>query len=251
MMKPSLLLLSLVVVSGCAMTGTSTMRTTKPVSSEGAKCLVVLLPGYGDTPETFEKQGFTELLLASGASVDVIAADATMWHHRSGTFVDRLRFDVIEPAREAHPYEQLWIMGVSMGGFGSLFYSAVREGDVEGVLAIAPYLGDAEQVEAVKAAGGLRAWDAPEAAFPDAQNYQAQLWRWMQETTAKPDNTYPAIYLGYGKLDRLAEANALLADELPAKRVYVAEGGHRWIVWRGILERFLAESSFTKTCAAD
>lgn len=252
MKKPSLLLLTLVVAwcAGCA-SGTATMRSIRPVSNEGAKCLVVLLPGYGDAPEAFEREGFAQALRASGASVDVIAADASMGYHRNGTFVERLRTDVIEPARAAHPYEQLWLMGVSMGGFGSLFYAAEREGDVEGIVALAPYLGDAALIEEVKAAGGLRDWKAPEKAQAGAENYQAQLWRWLQETTAKPRNAYPAIYLGYGKLDRLAEANALVADALPDSRVFVAEGGHRWIVWRGLLERFLAESTFTKTCGAD
>jgi len=252
MTKPSLSLLSLVlvVVSGCA-SGPVIMRSTKPVSSEGAKCLVVLLPGAGDFPETFEKEGFAQMLRESGASVDVIAANATRWHYRKGTFVDRLRLDVIEPAREAHPYEQLWLMGVSMGGFGALSYASEREGDVEGILAIAPYLGEATEIEAVRDAGGLRSWTAPAPTSEAGESPPPQLWRWLQETTAKPPNAYPAVHLGYGRLDPVAEANGLLAEALPPERVFVVDGGHRWIVWRGILERFLAESAFTQTCAPD
>lgn len=254
MKKPSLLLVSLLALSssGCAVLGVfgnGPMRSVQPVKNAGAKCLVVLLPGQGDAPEVFEKEGIAQLLRASGASVDVIAADASLAYYRSGNFVERLREDVIGPAREKGEYEQLWLMGVSMGGFGSLTYAAQREGDVEGIFAVAPWLGDDALVTEIREAGGLQSWKSPEKAPFDQDNYQRQLWRWLQEMTAKSPSAYPAIHLGYGEIDRLAAADSLVAEALPDSRVFVAPGAHRWIVWKTIFERFLAESAFTKTCA--
>ena len=58
-----------------------------------------------------------------------------------GTFLERLATDVIAPAK-ARGYDEIWMMGPSMGGFGSLFYARAHTTDITGVLSIAPFLGD-------------------------------------------------------------------------------------------------------------
>lgn len=49
----------------------------------GAKCLVVFLPGVGDSAADFTRYGFVEALRQRGLSVDVVAANATRGYWKS------------------------------------------------------------------------------------------------------------------------------------------------------------------------
>jgi pimeloyl-ACP methyl ester carboxylesterase len=86
-----------------------------------ARCLVVLLPGAGDRMGAFTDEGFVAAIRSSGASVDVLSADATMGYYFRGIVGERLEHDLLASARAGH--EHVWIVGVSMGGFGSLHYT--------------------------------------------------------------------------------------------------------------------------------
>jgi pimeloyl-ACP methyl ester carboxylesterase len=215
--------------------------------SQPAKCLFVLLPGAGDHAERFREQGFVEDLQNSKLSIDIRATDATMGYYMKGTLLDRLEADVIAPAR-ARGYEEIWLVGPSMGGLGSLLYSRTHSAEVTGVLAIAPFLGDEDLIEEIAAAGGLRQWQAPprdDAMSRD--NYQRELWRWLQAATQGREAA-PAIFLGYGASDRLSRADSLLAEALPASRVFLTTGGHEWPAWRRVLASFLQSPEFVTHC---
>lgn len=214
-----------------------------------AKCLFVFLPGRGDRAETFEQRGFVDAVRARNLSIDMRAADATFGYYIKGAFVERLATDVIEPAR-ARGYQEIWLIGPSMGGFGSLFYSRAHAGEITGALAIAPFLGDRDVIEEIAKAGGLKNWRAPARVdTPDRDTYQRELWRWLQAATQGKEQA-PLLFAGYGKADRLAVADALLTAELPPSRVFLTEGGHDWSAWRRILESFLDSPDFATHCRA-
>jgi pimeloyl-ACP methyl ester carboxylesterase len=216
-------------------------------ASTPAKCLFVLLPGRGDRAETFLERGFIEALQTRSLSIDIRAADATFGYYMSGTFLDRLATDVIAPAK-SRGYEEIWLVGPSMGGFGSLFYARGRTEDVTGVLAIAPYLGDRKVIREIAAAGGLENWQAPARVDEfNRDNFQGELWRWLQAATQGKEPA-PLMFAGYGKADRLSAANTLLTAELPPQRVFLTEGGHEWPAWRRILESFLDSPDFAARC---
>ncbi len=212
-----------------------------------AKCLFVFLPGMGDRAETFEKRGFVEALRQRNLSADVRAADATFGYYMKGTFLERLASDVITPAK-ARGYQEIWLVGPSMGGFGSLFYARAHTPDITGVLAIAPFLGEREVIEEITAAGGLKNWRAPaKVDVPDRDNYQRELWRWLQAATQGREPA-PLIFAGYGREDRLRVADALLVAELPPERVFLTDGGHEWPAWQRILGAFLDSPAFASHC---
>jgi pimeloyl-ACP methyl ester carboxylesterase len=212
-----------------------------------AKCLFVLLPGAGDHAERFRQQGFVEDLQKSNLSIDIRAADATMGYYMKGTLLDRLEADVIAPAK-ARGYEEIWLVGSSMGGLGSLLYSRVHSAEVTGVLAIAPFLGDRDLIEEIAAAGQLKQWQAPPRVDAMSRdNYQRELWRWLQAATQGREPA-PAIFLGYGTADRLSRADSLLAEALPASRVFLTTGGHEWTAWRRVLASFLQSPEFATHC---
>lgn len=212
-----------------------------------AKCLFVLLPGAGDPAERFRAQGFIEDLQASHRSIDIRATDATIGYYMKGTLLDRLETDVIAPAK-ARGYKEIWLIGPSMGGLGSLLYSRAHSTDLTGVLAIAPFLGDKDLIEEIAAAGGLEQWQAPPRTDAMSRDdYQRELWRWLQAATQGREPA-PTIFLGYGTSDRLSRADSLLAEALPASRVFRATGGHEWPVWRRVLASFLQSPDFATHC---
>lgn len=230
------------------------MRAPTPLASieyardaTPAKCLFVLLPGMGDRARTFAERGFIDALQRRSLSIDIRATDATFGYYRRGTFVDRLAADVIAPAK-ARNYEEIWLIGPSMGGFGTLFYARARPADVTGVLAIAPFLGEEELIAEIVKAGGLRNWRAPpRVETVDRDNYQHELWRWLQAATQGKEAA-PLLFVGYGESDRLGAADSLLAAELPSQRVFLTPGGHEWPAWRRILESFLDSPDFAGHC---
>ncbi len=216
-------------------------------TSAPAKCLFVLLPGRGDRAETFEQRGFIEALRKTSRSIDIRATDATFGYYMQGTFLERLATDVIGPAK-ARGYQEIWLAGPSMGGFGSLLYARTHPSDITGVLAIAPFLGDNELIEEIAAAGGLAKWRAPPpVAQTNRDNYQGELWRWLQAATRGSESA-PLIFAGYGTADRLSNAGSLLTAELPPSRVFLTTGGHEWPAWRRVLDSFLASPDFASHC---
>jgi pimeloyl-ACP methyl ester carboxylesterase len=212
-----------------------------------AKCLVVFLPGSGDRARSYRKSGFIRKLRRRGLSTDIVAADASMGYYLHENVVDRFEKAVMAPARRTG-YEQIWLIGVSLGGFGSLLYAKERPGQVAGVLALAPFLGDNPFSKDIREAGGLSKWAAPSPEPLSAMNYEAQLWRWLQAVTSGREPG-PRIYLGFGTEDPFADRNELLAAALPAGHVLRAPGGHDWPPWSGIFDRFLEDSDFARACA--
>lgn len=210
------------------------MRTVDLLHRDGDRCLVVLLPGRWDRPESFRRAGFAAAVTARGLPLDLVAADAHLGYYRDRSVVERLHADVIAPARAAG-YERIWVAGVSLGGTGSLLYLRDRPQEMDGVLALAPYLGDDELIAEIEGAGGPRSWHAPE--ITPQSDAGRELWSWIAGWRADP----PAIplHLGWGTTDGLGRANRLLAGLLAPERVYQAEGGHDWRAWENLWEQFL------------
>jgi pimeloyl-ACP methyl ester carboxylesterase len=253
MLKQSSLAILFALASGCAgmLPAPTPMRSVEyGEATAPAKCLFVLLPGMGDRAETFEQRGFVETLRKSGRSIDIRAADATFGYYMQGTMVERLAADIIAPAR-ARGYQEIWLAGPSMGGFGSLFYARAHAADVTGVLAIAPFLGDHSLIEEIAKAGGLAKWAAPaRVEVVDQDNYQRELWRWLQAATRGHESA-PLIFAGYGTSDKLAAADSLLTAELPPARVFLTDGEHEWPAWQRVLQGFLAAPDFSSHCRPD
>jgi pimeloyl-ACP methyl ester carboxylesterase len=245
------LIASLVAMGGCArfLPAPVPMRAVDyPASPTArAKCLVVFLPGMGDDAEDFEKNGFVEEVRRRGLSIDMVAAQATIGYYSRGTFTERLAVDVVAP-RRARGYAQTWLIGMSMGGFGTLYYSHQHLDDVSGVLALAPYLGDKDLIEEIHQAGGLQKWGAP-ARVPamNEDNYQREMWRWLQAATRGAEPA-PKINVAFGRQDKLIRADELLAAELPKEHVFLTEGGHNWGPWRTLLAQFLDQGEMGKVC---
>lgn len=199
--------------TGCFRPGPATvpLRTLEIADgAPGSRCLVVFLPGRGDTPEHFVRNGFPEDLRRAGSRCAMVGVDAHLGYYFEKTVVDRLREDVIAPARE-RGVEEIWLVGISVGGLGSLLYTKEHPGEIAGIVAIAPYLGDEKE---------------------DFTAFRS----WLEERPAPGD---PPLFLIYGKRDRFAGANGELAARLPADHVFQVPGRHTWATWRRGWEAFL------------
>jgi len=214
-----------------------------------ADTLVVMLPGAYSLPQEFVDEGYVQALRARGLSADVLIADAHLGYFNDRSVLRRLRDDVIAPAR-AQGYKRLWLVGISLGGFGALAYASVLGRDpaagIDGVLAIAPYLGSRRLQGEMLAAGGPLVWAdntaAAGAKVPEPtlepinpDDGERALWRWL----IQPPAGAPPVHLGYGRDDRLADGHRLLAGVLPAERVTSVPGGHDWPPWRALWQQWL------------
>jgi pimeloyl-ACP methyl ester carboxylesterase len=225
----------LLVLAGCVRLRPATvpLRTVSYPGNGQPRTLVVLLPGRRDRPEDFGREHFPEIAARAGARVDMIAVDAHLAYYYNHTIIDRLREDVITPARRR--YDRIWIVGISIGGTGSLLYAGRHPEDVNGIVAFAPFLGDDKVMEEISAAGGLRGWRAPEPLGPDDLR---RLWAWLKGYEGGAERRLP-LYLGWGRSDDFARANGMAAEVLPPERVFTAPGGHDWKAWRSLWEQFV------------
>lgn len=247
-MRPWLILLLAVSVSGCA----ALLSAPVPMAqlrypadpNHRARCLMVLLPGRGDGAADFEGHGIIAAARQRGLSIDLVAADATVGYYAKRTLLDRLQADVLTPAT-LHDYAQVWLVGTSMGGLGALLEARKQPG-IQGILLLAPFLGDEDVISEVAAAGGVRTWVPPHIG-PD--DYQRELWRWFQAVSQGLEKA-PEIVLGYGEADRFAPAHRLLADVLPVDHVLRAQGAHDWTTWLGLFQRFIDGEPMRQACAA-
>lgn len=225
----------LLVLLGCVSSGLEPLAILRDVPPGGSSETVVLLRGIGADHGAFFRHGWVDEVRRRALDWTVVAPDADLGYYRARTLVPRLAEDVVQPVRR-DGHERVWLVGLSMGGMGGLYYLDQRPAEVAGVVLVSPYLGSPEVVEAIRAAGGIRVWQAPEITGPE--DWEWDLWRTIQRLLAAP----PApIFLAFGAEDKHAAGQRLLAEALPADRVLTVDGGHRHPVfealWREILDR--------------
>jgi S-formylglutathione hydrolase FrmB len=215
-----------------------------------ASTLLVMLPGAYDTPQDFLREGFVSAVRAQQLAVDVQLVDAHVSLYMQQAILPRLQQEVIAPAREAG-YREIWLAGISIGGLGALLYGATHPSEINGVVALAPYLGPRNISMGVERAGGLAHWPSEAHGLPDDET-DRQLWLWLKARAAgAPGGQQPGsdattsepwpLFWGYGHTDRFAHAHRLVAQGLPAERVFTVEGGHDWPAWIGLWRQMLGQ----------
>ena len=228
-----------------------------------APVLLVLLPGANMTPTEMVDEGFVRALRQRGLAVDVLLVGAGLPYVYDGSMLDRLRDDVIAPYR-ARGYRRIWLAGISLGGYVAMGYALTNPGQIEGIVALAPYLGRRPLVQDIVAAGGPATWVT--SAVPREDDTDQGLWRWLARLPAALPAALPtdlpaalpaalpadppALHLGYGTEDRFAEGHRLLASLLPPERVLTASGGHDWAPWRQLWADWLDRGHLPAACAA-
>lgn len=204
----------------------------KSTCTAQADTLIVLLPGAYSHPDEFVREGFVQAVQTRRLAVDVMRVDAHLGYYNNASIIDRLRSDVLAPAR-ARGYRAVWLVGISVGGFGGMIYAEARPGELDGLVVLAPYMGDRVLSADIANAGGLAHWQGP-LGVPvgdDRAQRETRLWKWLKGYAEPRSAKLPPLYLGYGADDRFAFSHRLLGAALPADRVFTTPGGHDWPEW--------------------
>lgn len=202
--------------------------------------LLIYLPGNGDANDAFRRNGLIPLLRERNLYADIIGVNAHLGYYRNGSIMERLKRDVVDPARK-NGYDRIWLVGNSLGAYGSIVYASRYPADISGVVLLGAYAGDRAIIREIEQAGGLHTWDPGTIKDKD---WERQLWSWLKQYEGHASE-YPPVYLGYGRGDRFTYAQDLLATVLPADRVVVVGGGHEWSTWKKawglLLERMASQ----------
>lgn len=250
--KPRRLLGSILVLVAAALCGCGVWRPTTVPMTElrlPAPCtlrpdtLLVMLPGSYARPEEYVSQGFVRAVRERQLAADIVLVDAHLGYYNDKSIVERLRADIVEPAR-ANGYERIWLAGISIGGLGAMLYAQAQPDAITGIVALAPYLGTRETALGIIGMGGLRHWEASGGPI-DPNDMDTRLWRWLKpyaEPLASGELAPAAraqLYLGHGRSDRFAYSLDLLAAALPPSHVATTDGGHDWGPWLAQWQRLL------------
>jgi pimeloyl-ACP methyl ester carboxylesterase len=202
--------------------------------------LVVMLPGAYSGPQEFVDRGFVAAMQAQGFEADALLADAHLGYAENGTLLERLHDDVLVPAQR-EGYRRIWLVGISLGGMASLGLLMRHPEMLEGIVAIAPYVGPPALVQQVAAAGGAKTY--ADAAHPNG-DLEAALWSWLGHSGPAEREK---IHLYTGSQDRLIGGQRLLAALLAPDHVLELPGDHDWPVWTALWSRWLVRAPWPHT----
>ena len=221
------------------------LRLEGRAGQPGRGTLVLMLPGIASPPEEFVEAGFPAALSARAPGAEVRLLDSHYAYYEDRSILARLLAEQVLPAR-SQGFERIWLVGISLGGLGSLGLLAdteagtAGEGRLAGVVALAPYLGTAGLAREITTAGGPVAWAAsPASTQPETGQARPPLERRIWRHLATRPGGAP-VHLGFGAGDRFAHSHRLLAPLLPADHVATRPGGHDWPVWRALWDDWLA-----------
>ncbi len=201
---------------------------------------LLMLPAAKTTPQQLVEHGFIQSVRARGQPADVMALNAHADYYLERAGIERLLHETLDEVR-ARGYRRIWLLGISLGGLGSMLCVTQRTTDIEGAVLLAPFLGTSGIIAEVRAGGGLRQWRMKEG---DNADYERAFLARLQ-THPFPDPGAPRIYLGYGREDRFRGASALLAELLPHERILTLPGGHDWPTWRALWDGLLDLEPFS------
>jgi enterochelin esterase-like enzyme len=230
---PAVAVLAGAVLAGCFAVGDEdepiTAITVPSPTGTAATMAVVVLPGFGATAQDMLERGVAEAVHRSWPDADVLLTNATFAYYAHNVLVPHVEADIMAPARER--YRKLWLVGASVGGMGAIMYERRYPGRVEGLILFAPWLGEQELHDEIRAAGGIRQWEpGPVVDEFDQKTYQREMWRVIKGWAQHPPDA-KRIWVVCGKEDRLLEPDRLLATALPASHYLEVDGGHAWVTW--------------------
>lgn len=206
------------------------------VADPSDRCLLVFLPGIGDSPRRFEHGGFLAEVRRASSGCDAALVDAHFTYYVTQQAVTRISTDVLRDARE-RGYARVWLVGVSIGGYGAMLTARAHPELVDGVVLLAPMIGvppNEDNVEReVRAHGGLLAWSGLDGVPSPPHHFRDPrlVWEWLRDSAADPRRANRVV-LAYGTEDRRASRYDLVATALPRAQVFRASGAHDWPTWR-------------------
>lgn len=234
------LALASLLLAGCYVKGDASVpipHTLVPAPTKATR-LVVVLPGRADDLEAMQRSGIAEAVHSEWPDADVMLTGLAMDYYMQGRAPQRLHEEIVAPARR-YGYREIWLAGASMGGMGTLVYDQAYPDQMDGLILLAPYLGEDQLLREIREAGGLAQWDSSVPANNGWETFQRKLWGHVQSWMGKPERAQD-VWLAYGDRDRLKDAMPLIAPVVPTDHVLVEEGGHDWETWSSLTAEILS-----------
>lgn len=203
--------------------------TDLAIAGQRAPVLMVLLPGALHGPEDFIAAGFVSAVRERALPLDIALAEMDFQEVASETAVHDL--NTVLDSLQARDYAEVWLAGISIGGYVSMAYTRHYPEDLHGLLLIAPYPGNRMTTGEIHAAGGLANWSPVDI---DAADTERLNWLWLKRESRSHE-----VHLAYGREDRFAVSHAMMAQALPPARVDSVSGGHDWAAWHALWCKFL------------
>ena len=231
-------------LAGCAAGGNPKQPIpTRLVAAPEAPAtrLVVMLPGRGDDLQGLGESGIAQIIQRQWPDADVLLTGLTMPYYTAGNATRRLHDEVIVPARKRH-YRQIWLAGISLGGFGALLYDHAYPDQVDGMLLMSPYLGETDVQDEIRTAGGVVAWQPGPPQPMGPSTFSRELWRGIRQWSDRPRRT-GSIWLAYGEDERFRDAIELMSPQLPPDHVVMLPGHHDWTLWKQAAPALLQRAS--------
>jgi pimeloyl-ACP methyl ester carboxylesterase len=197
---------------------------------------IVLLPGAFQSSTDLTEAGFPQSVRSAGLAIDLLLVDLELEHLTDRTLLSDLHARLAEARAEG--CSRLWLAGISLGGFLALLYAESHPGTCDGLLLLAPYLGN--RVILSDPEHYLSADNCPERE-PAELAEERRVWKFIRQ----PPAGSPALWLGFGRADRFATAHRLMARALPPAQVDEVPGGHGWPVWLQLWQNFLPKLQAT------
>jgi pimeloyl-ACP methyl ester carboxylesterase len=203
---------------------------------------VILMPGAFHAPEQFALAGFDDAVRACCPQLQLRVVVAQSVHLTDRLWIQTLHDEIVANARRsANP---LWLGGVSLGAFKALRFAAQYPDAIDGLCLLAPYLGSRLVAAEIQASGGIAHWKAH---ILDEDDDERRIWRYVAGLSDSVNGSVGGgrratqVFLGYGRADRFADTQQILARSLPAACTVtsVMDGGHEWPVWRQLWDQFL------------
>lgn len=200
-----------------------------------AHTLIILLPGANHLPEDFIAQGFVTAVRERQLDIDLVMPELAFDQIADQTALRDIHDTVMQPYATSG-YPNIWMAGISIGGYVAIAYENHYPNQINGLLLMAPYPGNRITTSEIALAGGIEAW-MPDA-IPDDDTERGN-WYWLKHHAKIKKHMPSEIYLGYGEDDRFAGGIAMMAQILPDEHVDKIPGGHVWPVWQQLWHQFL------------
>jgi hypothetical protein len=219
--------------------------------TERPSTLIVFLPGIREVPEDIVREGFVKELRDRNIQADMQILDSHYGYFKKLEIVDRLEKEVMLLAR-AKGYSNVWFVGISLGGFGTLIHGASQAKlpnanpklTYDGFFVMAPYMGEKRVWSKIQEAG-FEKWQAP-----TESDFSVDLWRWLANYTKPKQSALPNAYIGYGTEDSLMPPNRLFGSILPQDRHLQVAGGHDWPPWKALWAQWLDKAPLARSASA-
>ena len=204
--------------------------------------LLIFLPGRRSGIHAFEAHGTLDILRSSGIPADCVSVDATLPYYTDRVLVDRLETDVFRKPEMAD-YKNYWFIGNSLGALGAILYAQSHPGKIKGIILLGPYLGEGAVPDEIQSSGGLLKWEPT----MDPENDSIQdAWLFLKNCIKDSTGNFPAIVFLAGQDDRYHKIQSLVAEALPADRVFWVPGEHDWDAWNAAFSKFINSETAKK-----